>query len=122
MDVAFLDESRFAWAQYTGLWSIGDICGSVEGLLAGCLARRQRLLLIDWSQLESRRISTLERYQLAASSLTLLEKLDKVATVTSTDMIDPEKFGERVAQNRGLNVRVFPKVEAAQRWLLEGGR
>ena len=121
MEVSFLDEPRFGWARFTGPWSVDAICASADRLLAECIARKHQLLLIDWSQLETQKVSTLDRYRLAASTLTLSQDLAKVATVIPPEMIDPERFGERVAQNRGMNIRVFPEVKAAQLWLLADG-
>jgi len=118
MDVSFLDETRFGWARFTGSWSIDDICASVDRLVAECISRKDKLLLIDWSRLETKRVSTLDRYRLATAAQALTQNLDKVATVIPPEMIDTEKFGERAAQNRGLNLRVFSELDAAERWLL----
>jgi len=122
MEVTFLEESRFAWARFSGPWTIDEICAQVEPLVAECLSRKHRLLLIDWTLLEPQRISTLERYRLSQSAQPFRDNHIKVATVLQAVMIDAEKFGERVAQNRGVNVRTFSDLGEAERWLLKKGR
>jgi hypothetical protein len=119
MKVSFLDEKRFVWARFQDPWSIGELIGTVDSLLSECLAKKQDLLLIDLGRLHSRRLSVFDRYRLASSTASFSGKLAKVACVAPSSMIDPEKFGERVAQNRGVNIRVFREEDAAQRWLLE---
>ena len=119
MEVTFLTETRFGWAQFTGPWTVDTLCAQIDPLLAECLSRKHRRLLIDWSLLGPRKISTLERYRLGASAQVFLEKLDRVATVIPPYLLDPDQFGVRVAQNRGVNVRAFSDLEEAQRWLLE---
>jgi hypothetical protein len=39
------------------------------------------------------------------------------AYVLKEPLLDPGRFGENVAVNRGMNVRVFDNVKDAQRWL-----
>ena len=39
------------------------------------------------------------------------------ATVFHPSMVDPRRFGELVAQNRGLNLRIFTELPEAQEWI-----
>jgi hypothetical protein len=41
----------------------------------------------------------------------------RFAYVLVEPMLDPERFGETVAVNRGLRVRAFDNLEAARAWL-----
>jgi hypothetical protein len=119
MDFSYVDERRFVWARISGPWTIDEICYKPEPILAECLTRKQDLLLIDLVGLASQPITTLDRFRLGSSIISFSGKLQKVACVASTGFIDPEKFGETVARNRGVNIRVFDDMAAAQRWLLE---
>ncbi len=40
------------------------------------------------------------------------------AIVGPVALVDPRRFGEFVARNRGVNCRVFTDLDEAQRWLL----
>jgi hypothetical protein len=39
------------------------------------------------------------------------------AFVLEEPVLDPNRFGEKVARNRGMNIRVFDNLEAAFNWL-----
>jgi hypothetical protein len=64
----------------------------------------------------------------AAETFTLCTELPKLATAPvrvafvdrCADHDNLNQFGEMVASNRGLRVRVFPNIEEAERWLAEG--
>src|SRR5215510_3741990 len=43
----------------------------------------------------------------------------KVAVVARPERVDPERFADMVAQNRGINLRTFTSVEDATEWLLK---
>ena len=57
--------------------------------------------------------------QIAAELRARLQGLvGRVAVIAQTSLIDPQKFGVKVAQNRGLSVDIFHDPHAALRWLL----
>ncbi len=119
MELTYRDERRFVWACIAGPWKIDEICGAPELVLAECLARKQVLLLVDLTALDLQPVTTLDRYRLGSSLISFSGKLRKVACAAKPEFIDPRKFGEQVARNRGVNLRVFDDLGAAQRWLLE---
>jgi len=119
MDVTYREERRFVWARIAGPWKIEELCAASEPVLAECLTRKQDLLLVDLTGLVRQPVSTLDRYRLGASVVVFSRKLRKVATVAQAEFVDPRKFGEQVARNRGVNVRVFTDLDEAQRWLFE---
>jgi hypothetical protein len=46
-------------------------------------------------------------------------KLRKIAYVETGDYVANARFAETVAFNRGVNVRLFPDIASAARWLEE---
>lgn len=64
-------------------------------------------------------LSTLDRYEFGAHAARGVGIVDRMAIVAPASMIDPEKFGVRVARNRGFTVDVFGDLDKALRWLLE---
>jgi hypothetical protein len=44
----------------------------------------------------------------------------RMAALARPDQIDPQRFGETVARNRGMNIRIFSELQPALSWLLEG--
>ena len=53
---------------------------------------------------------------------TLVHQVRRLAGVLPPDVVVPERFGERVARNRGLDIKVFSEMEGARTWLLERKR
>lgn len=91
------------------------------------VAREQQIskILINAKSLLTRP-STIERYYFAESlarenTRGILNKLPpmQVALVALPSVIDPDKFGEKVARNRGLNALVTSSLEEALEWLGE---
>jgi hypothetical protein len=119
MEFSLLPDRPFVWARLSGPCTIDEICSKVEPILTECLARMQDLLLIDLTGVETSPVSTLDRYRMGSSIISFSGKLRKVATAAPPDFIDPERFGERVARNRGVNIRVFDQLERATKWLLD---
>jgi len=119
MNLSYVDERRFVWVRLSGAWTIDELCAKPQSILAECTARKQDLLLLDLTELSVGPISTLDRYKLGSSIVLFSKKLRKVATAALPSFIDPDRFGERVARNRGVNVRVFSDPDEARRWLLE---
>jgi hypothetical protein len=122
MEITYLDEVGYVRARFRGPWTIDEILGQIEPILAECLKQKKDLLLLDWSELAPKPISTFDRYRLGSIAVRFSGKLAKIATVVPPTMIDPEKFGEQVARNRGINIRAFSDLDKACQWLLGKGQ
>ena len=90
------------------------------------MAVQQRIvqILLDGSQLAGEP-TTIDRFCYAkfAALATALAKQrhgkfrPKFAYVLKTPVLDPGRFGETVAVNRGMYVKAFESLEAAREWL-----
>lgn len=102
-------------------------CGSVSELnsvfqRAVALARdhRRRKILILANEVTGE-LTTQDRY-VGASFLSeqvfqAPEWISAIAVVGQPPLIDPARFGETVARNRGINGRVFTDVDEAVGWI-----
>jgi hypothetical protein len=122
MDVSYLDEKRFVSVRFSGSWKLSAFSRLLKGLLKECRPRVRRRLLIDLSGVENDYISTLERYKLGVEAATLCAGVRRVATLARPDQIDLERFGETVARNCGLDLRVFSDLKETRTWLVESRR
>jgi hypothetical protein len=120
MNIVFIDEARILRVQFSGLWTIKDITAKSKQVQAECLARKKDFLLFDFMDVENEKIGLLDRWKLGLSILPILGKISKVAGVAPARLMDPERFAEQVARNRGLNLRSFTNLDDARRWLLAG--
>ena len=81
-----------------------------------CKRTNKNKLLIDFTGANVK-ISFADRYFLGDNARIFAQYRLTVAAVERPERIDPKKFGELVAQNRGVNVRVFSDTQAAKEWL-----
>jgi len=117
MDIHFEDERRFLWVRFTGLWVIEKESPITGPILEECRKRGQDLLLIDFTGVANERLSLAERFRLGIQALDFRGKLRRIAALGRPELVDRQRFGEMVARNRGINVRVFTSSEEAIRWL-----
>ena len=69
--------------------------------------------------------TTIERFyygKFAAAAVTIATARDAIvsprfAYVLKYPVLDPMRFGEIVAVNRGMNIKAFEQIEAARHWL-----
>src|SRR5215831_14974117 len=89
-----------------------------EIVLEHCKRTMNKKLLVDITGVEGG-FSFLDKYYFMGRLWLGVSYVVKVATVDTQEKIDPRRFGELVAQNRGLNLRAFTDYEIAEKWLLE---
>ena len=108
-------------------WAIARLSGSsnaMEEIVAHfpqiaeeCVRANTRNLLIDFTQVQIS-ASTLDRFEMGQSAVVFVKHGIKIAAVAQPHHMDQERFAELVARNRGVNVRAFTDIQAAEEWLL----
>lgn len=78
-------------------------------------------ILFDWRNVRGQ-LTTMQRYELAEQGANLYAKMPAagrilIAMVNNEETIDPERFGEEVAINRGVPVKVTTDMQEALDWL-----
>jgi len=96
--------------------SARSILHQFEEIVEICIARKPERLFVDFSAVTGK-YSTLERYDMGMIGSRLVSHVGRVAVLMSPEVIDPEKFGVQVAQNRGLHVDNFTDRAEALAWL-----
>lgn len=86
-------------------------------LVAICLEKKPKRVLIDMTPATVQQ-KTIDRYDLGMIGSKLAPTVERVSVIAQAKLVDSEKFGVRVAQNRGLNVDIFTDRDAALAWLL----
>ena len=122
--VAMHIESRCLHVVAKGRFALAAAQRSFVDILDVALQNRVFLILLDGRQV-SGEPSTIDRFfyaKFAALSVTLRKQRHgnirpKFAYVLKAPVLDPKRFGETVALNRGMNVKVFETVDAARAWL-----
>ena len=92
----------------------------VDQIAAAIRATPASALLIDIRAMAGG-LDDLGRYRLAMAAVSA-EIAGPIAFLGRTELLDPRRFGEMVARNRGVNVRVFTDENEARAWLREQTR
>ena len=90
-------------------WVYDQVLRAVEG-------RREPRVLLNLLAVEGMP-SLLDRFLFGQTASLTLPRTLKLAAVAAEPLLDPQRFGERVAQNRGAWVRVFGSMAEAVEWL-----
>jgi hypothetical protein len=118
MKIQFEEIIGYLAVRFTGAGTIEEAWRQFESIADHCERTNKNKLLLDFTEAQTE-ISFADRYFLGERAKIFASQASKVATVGRPEQIDPRKFGEVVAQNRWVNVRVFTNAEDAARWLLE---
>jgi hypothetical protein len=110
--------SGYLGARLTGAGDVEEAGRRFEIIIEHCKRTKNKRLLVDIRGVEGG-FSFLDKYYLVGKLGLPASYLVKVATVNTQEKIDPRRFGELVAHNRGLNLRAFTDYETAEKWLLE---
>jgi hypothetical protein len=120
--IEFEDQGTYLHARVRGQNTPEVTKAYLRDLNARCAEMGRSGLLIE-EDLRGPSLSTLEVYQIASDVEG--ERRPVARTIAFVD-INPQhswsnlKFAENVAVNRGVNFRVFERVEEAERWLVRG--
>jgi hypothetical protein len=104
--------------RFTGAGTAEEVSRHYKLIAEHCKRANKNKLLLNFTEAHGE-VSLADRYFLGVEGQIFTHYNLKVATVDRPERIDPRRFGEMVAQNRGVNVRAFTNVEDALEWLLK---
>ena len=103
----------------TGLATVDRVVEAFERAAELARAEKSRAALVDIRGTQFEQPGTLERFDLGTRTAELLRRHHvRLAVVGDEPTVDPARFGETVAVNRGAMMRVFTDLESARRWLM----
>jgi len=117
-------ESNRLYARVRGRFVLASAQQSFAELVETALREHTDLVLLDASHVTGEP-SMIDRFyyaKFAALSVALARQHHRrfnprFAYVLKVPVLDKKRFGETVAVNRGMNVKVFEDIEAARAWL-----
>lgn len=104
----------------SGEFTVEDFLNAIKTGLAIAADNEAVALLVDIRDLEGDPPSTMQRFNMGAAVPDLQREhptLINIAVVGKEPMIDPKRFGETVAVNRGAFGKVFTDIDEANMWL-----
>ena len=105
-------------ARFIGVGVAEDVWRQFNFIAEHCNRTKNNKLLIDTAEAEFK-VSLAERFLAVEEARVFARYRLKVAVVTKPERLDPQRFGETVARNRGVNISAFTNVEDAEKWLLK---
>jgi hypothetical protein len=111
---------------WEGAFESSDIEYFTTQLIETCKTRRCSKMLIDLREVQGT-LSTMDRFNIGLTGSTKYFKAKltgkilncRFAAVGHVPLMDPSRFAETVAVNRGVNVKSFTDINEALRWLTE---
>ena len=111
-------KAGYVHAVASGPNTVENITGYLEELLAICLARGHRRVLVE-ERLAGPRLGLTDVFQIASTMSDRALGLFEAVAFVDVNAVNERnlKFGENVAINRGLRACMFRTVEEAASWL-----
>ncbi len=105
----------------SGVFRLVEYKSIFETTLSECVKNNKSVIFFDLRTAEGH-ISNFQRYDLAVYFCNVSREHPitftvKVAFTGFPPIIDPDRFGETVARNRGANVKVTTDINEAFKWL-----
>jgi len=105
-------------AKFIGAGAPEEVWRQFESIAEHCKRANKNKLLLDFMEAHTD-LSLAHRYYFGDKAETFMfYKLIKVAVSIRPKQLDPRRFGEMVARNRWVNLRVFTSAKDAAKWLL----
>ena len=113
------ERPTYVYARVDGDLTPANALRFLEEAHAACVKSGRADLLLDM-QLRGPNLNTTSVYDVISQRAASGSKLRKIAYVPyKNEDQSMAYFAETVAMNRGVNVRLFDSVTAAERWLVE---
>jgi hypothetical protein len=102
-----------------GQTPLPSLIALLKRVMTNCQENRVSRLQVNLTRLTHHWLTTPDRYFLAEGLARFWDRSIKLSLICRTDQIDPQRFGQLVASNRGLNISIFTSEEDGLAWLLE---
>lgn len=120
MKLQITAEDFFLRVCVSGIFSLANANKACVEMFKAVEQHKAMEVLVDCRHLAGSP-STMERFEHsefgAARMIDFSAWITRFAYVGMPPLIDPQKFGETVAVNRGVKIKVFTNIEDALRWL-----
>ncbi len=121
-EVEVLAEENQLKVTTIGYYSLVKVMNALELAIDSAVERKKEKILIDASKVEGENISLHDRFTYGEHLSQYyikhgLGKIFKIAVVSNENISDKRRFGETVATNRGVNVKIFENMDDALQWL-----
>jgi len=120
-DIKITVEDDFLLVSVRGKYSLSNANNLFKLAIDNGLSHNKSKILIDTTDITGS-IPFINRFQFSEVLYNYIRKyalgkVNRIAVLGKEPIVDKEKFGEIVAKNRGVNVRVFTDMSQALIWI-----
>ena len=127
ISLKFEPHEEFLHCKASGDYGFEDACLMLRDVLAESAQRATTKVLVDCLQMDGSP-TVIERYGLAEylaheliDHLSSRKRFPRLAFLGKEPLVDPNRLGEIVATNRGVQMKVVEQMEEAVKWLKDSG-
>ena len=122
MSITIKSEDKDGYLQIScqGVYETDSFISVFKNALLLTEERSYKYLLLDVREITGNPPSTFDRYEIGSQVADIQRSLNtysRIAVVGNEPMIDPQRFGEIVALNRGVQGKVFTDLDQAIVWI-----
>lgn len=118
IDLQMENASGYMVARFIGEGKAEEALLNFEQIAEQCKSTNNTKLLIDCTNAKTE-LSMVDMYEQGEGAKLFNRYGIKIAVVVPEEKLEPEKFAEMVARNRGVNACVFTDYQTAEKWLLK---
>jgi hypothetical protein len=113
------EKADYLAVEFTGTGAVKEVWQEFESIAERCRRANKNKLLLSVTEYHGE-VSVADRYNIGdKAEIFAYYKVIKVAIAAKPERIDPQRFGEKVARNRWVNIRVFADIKDAVEWLVK---
>jgi hypothetical protein len=123
ISLKFEQREEFLYCTASGAYSFENGCSMIRDLLAELARRGASKVLVDCLEIEGSP-SMVERYGLAefmareqVDHLSEGKGFPRLAVLAKEPLVDPNRFSQLAATNRGVQTKTVEEMEDAMKWL-----
>jgi hypothetical protein len=123
ISLKFEPREGFLYCEASGEYSFEDACSMIRAVLVESAQHSSTKVLVDFLQMKGSP-TMLERYSISeflaremVDHITELKRFPRLALLGKEPLVDPNRFGELVARNRGVQMKTVEQMEDAVKWL-----
>jgi hypothetical protein len=127
ISLKFEPRAGFLYCAASGEYRFEDACSAIQEVLAESAQNDATKVLVDFLQMDGSPTMA-ERYTTSeflaremVDHITQLKRFPRLALLGKEPLVDPNRFGELVARNRGVQMKTVEQMEDAVSWLGAGG-
>ena len=117
-DIEYIEHEGYLEARFLGNYQLMRFKNQISQSAKACAERQFDRLLVDITTVGSySSASVTDRFEIGMHASKVALSIARIAVVGTEAQMDPEGFGARVAQNRGVRVEIFMNREDALAWI-----